>query len=124
MKYIHPMFKFLKKKSPQEAIREDLSQIEIGNKAINLGELLAKYDRDILLDVLQQEVDAGKLKGKLIGRKGWFLPGANNFLDQAWSKLLRERRMRSINTKKLWKNSSARLLIKRSCPRCSRPSST
>lgn len=89
MVYINVMFKFLKKKSPQEAIREDLSKIEIGHKAINLGEPLSKYDRDILLDVLQQEIDAGKLKGKLVGRKGWFLPGANNLLDQAWSKLMR-----------------------------------
>lgn len=84
--------KFLKKlsrKAPEEKLTEELQSMEFSQASIYFPDLFPKVSLDILLKVLNQFLDNGKIDGKFIGTKGWFLFEANSKYEVIWENLMK-----------------------------------
>lgn len=75
------------KKTPEERVSKKMLQIEIGDKAINLVEVLPNENETLVMQVANVLITDGKLKGILVGQQGWFLPDGNKKIDEIWSQL-------------------------------------
>ena len=68
--------KFLKKlsrKAPEEKVAEELQNMEFNQGSIFFPDMFPKVSHDIILKVVNQFLEKGKIEGKFIGSKGWFL---------------------------------------------------
>jgi len=107
MKFFKSLFS---KTDPKEEVKEKLLELDIGDKAVLLPELIDEENFHLVRDVASELIEAGKLNGQLIGKKGWFLPDADAKLKEVWSKLERGKvDLKDIAT--LWDINAKRVYI-------------
>ncbi len=77
----------LSRKTPEEKILFELEKLNLNVPSIMFTEKFEKMDPSIIMKVIQNEVDKGKITGKFVGKKGWFLFDAQKKLEEIWEKL-------------------------------------
>lgn len=77
----------LSRKSPEEKILLEIEKLDLNTPSIMFTDKLENFDTNLVINVIQSQVENGRLQGEFVGRKGWFLFDAKNKLDQVWQKM-------------------------------------
>lgn len=77
----------LSRKSPEEKVLFELEKLNLKVPSIMFTEKMEKMDPTVIMKVIQNEVEKGKITGQFIGKKGWFLFDAQKKLEEVWEKL-------------------------------------
>ncbi|MHA2251276.1 MAG: hypothetical protein ACXAD7_13015 [Candidatus Kariarchaeaceae archaeon] len=79
--------KILSRKSPEDKLTENILVLELGEQAINLFDQYSKEKQSLVQKVITELQNQMKVDGRFIGKKGWYLPKADEKIGEIWKRL-------------------------------------